>query len=143
MIHLNISSLQSHFDELNEFLVNFSSPPSIIFISETRINVEPLINSINLPGYTFIHVPSTTKAGGVGAYFSDNLKVSVKDNFDLYVQGCEDLWFDVKFPGQNNNHIFAVIYRHPHNNLLHFLNAFDEKLALFNTLNSHNIYILG
>ena len=66
VIHLNISSVQAHFDELNEFLLNFSSPLSIIFISETRINVEPLIN-INQPGYTFIHVPLTTRTGGVGA----------------------------------------------------------------------------
>ena len=58
--------------------------------------------------------------------FPNNLKVSVKDNFGLYVQECEDLWFDVKFPEQNNNHIFAVIYRHPHNNLPQFLNALDE-----------------
>ena len=102
-----------------------------------------LLININLPGYTFFHVPSTTKAGGVGAYFSNNLKVSVKDNFGLYVQECEDLWFDVKFPGQNNNHIFALIYRHPHNNLAQFLNALDEKLALFNTLKSNNVYTLG
>ena len=75
VIHLNISSLLAHFDELNKFLLNFSSPLSITFISETRINVEPLIN-INLPGYTFFHVPSTTKAGGVAAYFSNNFKIT-------------------------------------------------------------------
>ena len=132
MIHFNINSLKAHFDELNEFLLYFSSPPSIIFISETRINVKPLIN-INLPDYTFIHVPSTSKAGGVGACFFNNLKVSVKDNFELYVQGCEDLWFDVKFSKQNNNHLFAVIYRHPHKNLPQFLNALNKKLALFKT----------
>ena len=63
--------------------------------------------------YTFFHIPWTNKAGDVGAYFSNNLLVSVEDDFRLYVQGCEDLWFDVKFPGQKHDHIFAVIYRHP------------------------------
>ena len=56
-IHLNISSLQSHFDELYDLLLELTYPPSIIFISETCINKEPLIN-INLPGYIFLHSPS-------------------------------------------------------------------------------------
>ena len=78
---------------------NFSKPPSIIFISETRINVEPLIN-VTLPGYTFFHLSSNTRAGGVGAYFLNNLNVHNKDNLGLDVQGCENLWFDVPFPEQ-------------------------------------------
>ena len=33
VIHLNISSLQAHFDELNEFLLNFLIPLFIMYIS--------------------------------------------------------------------------------------------------------------
>ena len=142
IIHLNISSLQAHFDELNEFLLNFSSPPSLILISETRINVEPKVN-IDLPGYTFFHFPSPTKAGGVGAYFLNNLNFMKKDNFGLNVQGCEDLWFDVKFPGSTNNFTIAVIYRHPHNNLSDFLNALDDKMNFLNTLKNNKAFIIG
>ena len=54
ILHLNISSLQAHFDELNEFLLNFSNIPAIIFLSETRINIAPQISDVQL-GYTFIH----------------------------------------------------------------------------------------
>ena len=43
-IHLNISFLQSHFDELYHLLLELTHPLSIIFISETRINKEPIIN---------------------------------------------------------------------------------------------------
>ena len=49
-IHLNIASLQAHFDDLNEFLLKFSNPPSVIFLFETRIKTDPLID-INIPGY--------------------------------------------------------------------------------------------
>ena len=48
-IHLNIASLQAHFDDLNEFLLKFSNPPFVIFLSETCIKIDPLIN-INIPG---------------------------------------------------------------------------------------------
>ena len=32
ILHLNISSFQALFDELNEFLLNFPNPPAIIFL---------------------------------------------------------------------------------------------------------------
>ena len=54
-LHLNISSLQAHFDDLFDFLSQLDQPPSIVFISETRINVKPSTN-ITIPGYTFIHL---------------------------------------------------------------------------------------
>ena len=53
IVHLNTSSLQARFDELNEFLNYFSRPPSIILLSETRINVNPSIN-ISIPAYSSI-----------------------------------------------------------------------------------------
>ena len=65
-VHLNISSLQARFDELIEFLNRFSTPPSIILPSETRINVNPLIN-VSIPSYS---------SGGVGAYVSIKIKYS-------------------------------------------------------------------
>ena len=66
-LHLNISSLQAHFDDLFDFLSQLDQPPSIVFISETRINIEPSTNITVIPCYTFIHCSSPTKSGGVGA----------------------------------------------------------------------------
>ena len=68
IIHVNICSSQSYFQNLNQFLKCMKTPPSIILLSETRINVEPHTN-IDIPGYTFVHFPSPTIVGGVGAYF--------------------------------------------------------------------------
>ena len=99
ILHFNICSLQAYFDELFDFLKEFSSLPSIIFISENRINNNPMIN-IDIPGYYFVHFPFPTKAGGVGAYLSTSLKFTLKDNLYLNVMECEDLWFQIQFPGQ-------------------------------------------
>ena len=101
IIHLNISSSQAHFDKLNDFPTRFSNPPSIILLSETRINVNPCIN-INIPGYTFVHLPSPAKAGGVGAYLSTDLIYTEIESLQLQVRDCEDLWFEVEFPGKQN-----------------------------------------
>ena len=83
LLHGNISSLQAYLDELNELLLNITNPPSIIFISETRIYKTSLIN-VNIPNYTFVHLPSPTKAGDVGAYVSRSLKFS--ENGSLRMQ---------------------------------------------------------
>ena len=83
-IHLNIASLQAHFDKLIEFLSNFSTPPTIIFLSETRINVTPSTN-INIPNYTFTHLPSPPIVGGVGAYISQGSHSSGKIRNSGYV----------------------------------------------------------
>ena len=106
--------IQAHFDELNDLLVQLRYSSSIIFLSETCINVARTVN-INIPGYTFVHNPSPTKAGGVGAYISTALNVKMNDDFCLQVKGCKDLWIDIEF-SNNKSYTFSVIYCHPQNN---------------------------
>ena len=141
IIHLNICSLQAYYDELLEFLQEFSSLPSIIFISETRINNNPMIH-IDIPGYYFFHFPSPTKARGVGAYLSKPLRFTLKNNLQLNVMECEDLWFQIQFPGQKNNYIFAVIYRHPRDCVPTFIEKLDETMNYLNQ-NGNKAYIFG
>ena len=139
--HLNISSLQAHFDDLFDFLSQLDQPPSIVFISETRINIEPSTN-ITIPGYIFIHCPSPTKAGGFGAYISDHLNFTVNETLNLGVNGCKDMWLNISFPNIKSPYIFAVIYRHPHNNHSQFYDALDESLQMLNRCNN-NVIIVG
>ena len=141
LIHLNISSLQSHFHELYDLLLELTHHPNIIFISKTRINKELLIN-INLPGYTFLHFPSPSVVGGVGAYFSNQLTFAINNLFQLHVEGCKDLWFNVTFPNSKSQYIFAVIYCHPHNNHTPFFNALDKTLQILNWKES-KVIIMG
>ena len=55
------------------------------------------------------------------------------DSLRLKVDGCEDLWFDVQFPGQHNKFIFSVINRHPWNSLTTaFIESLDESLQKVN-----------
>ena len=87
---------------LNEFLSKFSHPPSIIFLTETRIYSNPTIN-VNIPGYTILHKPTPTKASGVGAYVSNNLKFSENETLNLDIEGCEDLWLEVNYKDRGLN----------------------------------------
>ena len=99
--------------------------------SETRINVDPHTN-IEIPGYMFVHFPSPTIVGGVGAYFSNLVTCTEIENLKLQVRGCEDQWFEVKFSGEMDKYIIAVIYRHPWDNTGTYLNSLDENLQILN-----------
>ena len=132
ILHTNKSSLQTHFDDFKEFLSNFSHPPSLILISETRIHLNPILN-IEIPNYTFTHVPSTTGAGGVMAYVLKELNFTVNDRLSLNIDGCEELWLDIDIPGLKNNYTFAVIYRHPWNNHSTFLKALHSNMQALNS----------
>ena len=43
---------------------HFTCPRFIAFLSDIRININSFINA-DIPGYTFINLPSPTKAGDV------------------------------------------------------------------------------
>ena len=77
VVHLNISSLHAHFDELIEFLDCFLNLPSILLLSKTRIKTKPFVN-VNISCYSFVHSPSTTNADGIGMHFSKKLKIYSK-----------------------------------------------------------------
>ena len=84
-MHLNISSLLYHFDELSEFLNDLTIKFKIIGITESRLKSQksPLID-INLPNYNIEHM--STKANKVGAilYIPNELKYKVRNNLQVY-----------------------------------------------------------
>ena len=87
---------------------------------------------MNIPDYTFVHLPSPTKAGDVGAYVSRSMKFSENESLRLQIQGCEDLWFDVEIPGLKSKYVITVIYRHPRNSINTFIEALDENMQRLN-----------
>ena len=71
-LHLNISSLAKHFDELNTLLSLLQHNFSFIGISETRFlkGREPVLN-FSIPGYSHVSTPTESSAGGVILYISN------------------------------------------------------------------------
>ena len=68
VIHLNISSLPLHINELKLFLTFHKVKFDIISISESS---NTLTTNIDIPGYNIEHTPTESKAGGYLLYISD------------------------------------------------------------------------
>ena len=83
VLHLNISSLSAHIDDLKNFLSELSIKFDIICISESRLSQKNLqTTNINLTGCNIEQTPRESSAGGVLLYISQ--KFSYKQRKDLY-----------------------------------------------------------
>ena len=73
-VHLNISSLPLHINELKLFLSFFKVKFDIISISESRFTKSnTLTTNIDIPGYNIEHTPAESKAGGCLLYISNKI----------------------------------------------------------------------
>ena len=124
-----------NFDSLCDIFHNCSSLPDILALSETRLSCNK--NVPTLDNYNFECINSSSAAGGVGAYISERLTYSVRNDLSLNLNHCEDLWLNVTL---NDNDpslskrciVVGIIYRHPGHNY----ETFTKKLCM--TLNRLN-----
>ena len=139
-MHLNITSLNKHHDDLNELLLTLPFSPKVICLSEVRLKNE-LSQNLNMHGYKFIHKPSPTIVGGVGMYISSTCSFEIIHKYNLNIQGCEDLWIELTV--NKVKRLIGVIYRHPNNsNVEQFLSVLNDNLQEL-TLHNKHCYILG
>ena len=65
ILHLNISSISAHINDLRNFLNLADQKIDIICISESRISTKsPQTTNIDLPGYNIEQIPTESSAGG-------------------------------------------------------------------------------
>ena len=77
LLHLNIRSLQKHFDSLQELLHQLSTPTDVICISESKLK-DGFSCTVSIPDNRFFHANSPIKAGGVTVYVSKDLDAKLR-----------------------------------------------------------------
>ena len=71
VLHLNISSISAHIDDLRTFLNLAHDKFDIICMSGSRISVKhPQTTNIDLPGFNMEQTPTESSAGGTLIYIS-------------------------------------------------------------------------
>ena len=113
--------------------------PLVICIMKIHIKNQPLSN-LNLPNYSFVHVNTTTNAGGVAMYLCDNLNYKIWEN---QYQLCNSEAVLSIINQADSFYVIQVIYCYPSQVLI---NAFFENQSnCLTDYNKHNknYFILG
>ena len=131
--HLNINSLNLHFDELEVFLNSLNCNFDVIGLSETRILFDTTLIP-SLPGYKSFCTPTKALHGGTSLFISDKLNSCRRSVLESIMNSPKLLESTFAEINQFNrpNIVVGTIYRHhalsPHEFSHNFLLPFLEKI---------------
>ena len=141
--HLNIASMNAHFDDLCTLLSQLNHNFGILAITETRINSSAPSLNFQLPNYSIEHTPTESSAGGVLLYISNRYSYKIRtdlSNICYKSKNLESVFIEINQPNKSNL-IVGLIYRHPCMALDEFNNHFLSTL-LDKTSNENKTMIL-
>ena len=128
-LHMNISSVSYHIDDLNTFIMNCKNKPKVIGISECRIKTgRPPLSNINMNNYSYEYTPTESSKGGTLLYIDKNLRYRSRSDLTLYKsKEIESSFIEIIEPKKKNT-IVGCIYKHPNVSVGEFTNDFLERL---------------
>ena len=134
-LHLNIRSLSKHFDELCHLLNSFPFQQDLFACSETWINPQVDISSLQISGYNIITDNRTfSTGGGVALYLKSSFEYHLRN--DLKIAGVENISVDTQ------HLLIGVIYNLPSGFQRDFIDEFENVLhSVF--LSKRKCLILG
>ena len=134
--HSNVNGISSHFDTLNEFIVQSQLEFDAICISETSLATDNhLSKNDQFNNYSKPFTTNTLSSkGGVAIYIKNNVTDYCNEREDLKIctKEYEAVWIEIKKP-KTKNMIIGCIYRHPHyqnlDDFYEYMNKYLKKLS--------------
>ena len=84
LFHMNMNSLQFHFDELETFLANCPIDFQVLGITEYRLKeVNAPATNIILPGSTYEHMPTKSANGGTLLYIKNSINYKLRPDLNI------------------------------------------------------------
>ena len=129
ILHLNISSISGHIEELKTLLSLTKHKFDIIAISESRIKINNTpINNILIENYSYEHIPTESSAGGVMLYIGNHLNYKIRKDLSIYkAKELESIFIEIIFP-KTSNIIVGCVYKHPFMDPDEFSDTYLTKL---------------
>jgi len=133
VFHLNIASLQFHFEELKILLAMLDFDFDCIMITETKLqkSAPPKIN-INIPNYHIFHTPTEASKGGSLIYISNKLISKPRKDLEIYEPMKVETTFSEIIIPNGKNIIVGCVYKHHTIDPKEFQNIFLPTLQKAN-----------
>ena len=129
VLHLNISSLSSHINELKLLLSSFNLNFDIICVTEIRITKSNLPNSnIHIPGCNMEQTPTESSAGSTLIYIFQKLSYKNRSDLQIYHPKYLESTFIEIFLPDKFNFIIGTVYKHPPMKPYSFNTSFSQLL---------------
>jgi len=88
---MNVRSLPKHVDEIANYFSELENQLELITISETKLSDKRINDNVTLDGYDFVHVNSSTNAGGVRFYVHNSLSFNVNKYVNFALPNVQSL----------------------------------------------------
>lgn len=142
VLHLNIRSLQKHFDELQELLLSLKQKQifvDVILLCETWINDDANDALIDLDGYElFLHNRTRCKGGGIPIYVKHELKPSKRPDLNVLREGIfESLVVEINL--SRKKAFVCELYRVPGTNE----SLFNEDIEKILRISKEGLLFIG
>ena len=143
-VHLNISSLPFHIDELSSLVNSINCKPEIIGISESRLKAsENPITGIELEGYSIEHTPTESSCGGALIYIKTDITYKNRNDLLIYKpRQLESIFIEI-IDTAGKNTIVGCIYRHPCMPVSEFNTIYLDTLLEKLSFENKNIILMG
>lgn len=140
IIHFNSRSLYANFQDIKDYLGQFTTPFSVIAISETWLSQEKGMD-FEIEGYEFNCLNRVNKRGGGTALFVNRrLKYKIIANMTTAIdEVCECISIEIDME-KRKNIIVSCVYRAPNSSIEHLKNAME---SLFSNTEQKIAFICG
>ena len=147
LFHLNIASLNCHFDELQTLLNSLDHSFNIIALTETKVSNTVIPENLCLDNYTHFHTPSVSGKGGALLFVNNELNHFSRADLNTVCYSPRELESTfVEMPSDvkgESNIIIGCIYRHPSMTISNFNTNFLQPLLHKVSKENKRVILLG
>ena len=144
LFHINASSLNKNFDDLDHLLKCTNKVFDIIAVTETRITKQTsLTTNINLKNYAIEFTPTESMAGGTLLYIASHLSYKPCPDLNVYqANQLESTFVEIINP-KKNNIVIGCLYKHPNMDVLDFKNNYLRQIFEIVSKERKQVFLLG
>ena len=139
--HANANGLESHFDNLHDFLSRLPTDFDVINITETSEQFDGFKSNVSLEGYDTYFTPTNSAKGGTGIYVKSNIDADNRPDLSIENNDFESVWIEIKNT-KSKNIVCGCIYRHPRVDFEEFLKYLEKCLRVLSK-EGKDVYISG
>lgn len=138
MLHMNVRSMQAHYNEFTSYLASLKHGFHVIGITETWLE-DSNIDLYGVEGYNHVGICREGRSGGgILLYLQDGISYKVRSR--ECKPYCESIFIDIDNPHQKIT--LGVIYRPPNTDLQAFNDYINSLLCKLKT-EKRSLYIMG